>query len=553
MATLGIARRVPLAISGAWRRFSQDPARGRAALERAVPALAAPATGEGLRRFDRAVARDRLDEARLALAEIPADDPARDSCLLALEVLSGRLTEAAYTRPRDARARRAQRAARRQLQTLGLPVDAAQSHVDPGSAAERRSQRGDRFGVLHVVTNSLPLTQAGSTIRTQRVARAQRDLGWDARVVTRPGYPVTHGDLRSPNPQVLDGVPYHRLLPLLMPADEGVREAYARLLGRLVDDVRPDVLHAASDHVNAAAALEVGRQRGLPVAYEARSFFEDTWLARHGGESSRESELYALLRQRHTETLLAADVVTTLGTGMRDAIIARGVDPGRVFIAPNAVPLEFLAPRDQRASRARLGLDDCLWFGSVATVNDDEGLDTLVDAVALLRADGLDARVLIVGAGPDLARLRQHAEDARVPFSSPGRVPFSEVLEWYDALDGFALPRRDTAVNRAVTALKPLEAQARGVPAVGSDLPAVAEVLAPGSALAPAGDADALAVALAALADPARRREAGSRARAWVASTRTWPSVMDSYRAAYSFLGALRDGPAGPHSRSWRA
>ena len=242
-----------------------------------------------------------------------------------------------------------------------------------------------------------------------------------------------------------------------------------------------------------------------------------------------------------------------LGTGMRDAIIDRGVDPARVFIAPNAVPLEFLTPRDQRSSRARLGLDDCLWFGSVATVNDDEGLDTLVDAVALLRAGGLDARVLIVGAGPDLARLRQHAEDAGVPFTSPGRVPFSEVIDWYDALDGFALPRRDTAVNRAVTALKPLEAQARGVPVVGSDLPAVAEVLAPGSALVPAGDADALAVALAALADPARREEAGDRARTWVASTRTWPSVMDAYRAAYSFLGALRDGPAGPHSRPWRA
>lgn len=553
MATLGIARRVPLAISGAWRRFSQDPARGLVALERAVPALAVSIGGDALRRFDRAVARDRVDEARLALAEIPADDPARDSCLLALDVLSGRLAAAARAQPRDARGRRARRAARRQLVTVGQPVPLAQGHSDPGPALRRGHPRGDRFGVLHVVTNSLPVTQAGSTIRTQRVARAQRDLGWDARVVTRPGYPVTHGDLRSPSPQVVDGVPYHRLLPIVMPPDEGMRETYARLLGRLVDDLRPDVLHAASDHVNAAAALEVGRQRGLPVAYEARSFFEDTWLARHDGEASRESELYALLRQRHTETLLAADVVTTLGTGMRDAIIDRGVDPARVFIAPNAVPLEFLAPRDQRSSRARLGLEDCLWFGSVATVNDDEGLDTLVDAVALLRAGGLDARVLIVGAGPDLARLRRHAEGAGVPFACPGRVPFSEVLEWYDALDGFALPRRDTAVNRAVTALKPLEAQARGVPVVGSDLPAVAEVLAPGSALVPAGDADALAVALAALADPARREEAGDRARTWVASTRTWPSVMDSYRAAYSFLGALRDDPAGPHSRPWRA
>lgn len=393
--------------------------------------------------------------------------------------------------------------------------------------------------MLHVVTNSLPLTQAGSTIRTQRVARAQRDLGWDARVVTRLGYPVTHGDLRSPDPQVVDGVPYHRLLPMVMPADEQLRGAYAAHLGRLVDELRPDVLHAASDHVNAAVALEVGRARGLPVAYEARTFFEDTWLARHGGDDARDTDTYALLRERHTEALLAADVVTTLGSGMRDAIIARGVPAERVFVAPNAVPMEFLEPRDIVATRQRLGISDALWVGSVATINDDEGLDTLIDAVALLRGDGLDVRVLIVGDGPGLAALRRHAEQSGVPLLAPGRVPVAEVRQWYDALDVFALPRCDTAVNRAVTALKPLEAQARGIPVVGSDLPAVAEVLAPGSLLVAPGDAAALAEALRSFADPVSRGEAGERARAWVEATRTWPSVMGAYRAAYSFLGAL--------------
>lgn len=538
MATLGIARRVPLAITGAWRRFAQDPARGRAALERALPGLAAGAGEDPLGRFDYAVARDRLDDARAALDEISVDDPARESCALAVDVLAGSLTAPSLTRPRDARGRRAVRAARRQLATLAMPI-ASGDHLRSGGPG-RETARESSLGVLHVVTNSLPVTQAGSTIRTQRVARAQRDVGWDARVVTRPGYPVTHGDLRSANPQMLDGVPYHRLLPLVMPSDNGMRAAYVRLLDALVDDVRPDVLHAASDHVNAAVALEVGRRRGLPVAYEARTFFEDTWLARHGGEAARGSEVYQMLRQRHTEALLGADVVTTLGQGMRDEIIRRGVDPARVFITPNAVPLDFLVPRDRSPHRAPLGLSEAFIVGSVATVNDDEGLDTLVDAVSLLRVGGLDARVVIVGDGPALPRLRAQAEAAGVPILTPGRVPVEDVREWYDVLDVFALPRRDTAVNRAVTALKPLEAQARGIPVVGSDLPAVAEVLAPESMLTPAGDASALATSLSALVDPHMRAQAGERARAWVATHRTWPSVMESYRAAYSFLGALR-------------
>lgn len=534
MTALGAVRRIPLAASGALRRFAQDPVRGRAALERAVPWVADSEPDDPAALVDRAIARDRYVDALDALAQVPEGSPERASCELAVDVLAGRLGDVTRSQPRDARGRRAVRSARRQLAVLGQPV------VE-GPARERRSgaPRAEGLGVLHVVTNSLPLTQAGSTIRTQRVARAQRDLGWDARIVTRIGYPVTHGDLRSPDPQVIDGVPYHRLLPLVMPADEQLRGAYAARLGRLVDELRPDVLHAASDHVNAAVALEVGRARGLPVAYEARTFFEDTWLARHGGEGARDTDTYALLRDRHTEALLAADVVTTLGSGMRDAIIARGVPAERVFVVPNAVPTDFLGPRDSVATRERLGISDALWVGSVATVNDDEGLDTLIDAVALLRGEGMDVRVLIVGDGPGLAALRRQAEQSGVPLLAPGRVPVAEVREWYDALDVFALPRRDTAVNRAVTALKPLEAQARGIPVVGSDLPAVAEVLAPGSALVPPGDPVALADALRSLAEPVSRGEAGERARAWVEATRTWPSVMGAYRAAYSFLGAL--------------
>ena len=534
MRALGYARRVPLAVSGALRRFAQDPARGRAALERAIPGLGAGATEDPVARVDRAVARDRYADACRALEAVPEDAPERASCALAVEVLAGRLSSAALAHPHDARGRRAVRAAQRQLALLGQPI------MDVPSGKRPTAKAGAGVAVLHVVTNSLPLTQAGSTIRTQRVIRAQRDLGWDARVVTRLGYPVTHGDLRSPDPQLIDGVPYHRLLPALMPPDDALRIAYSAHLGRLVEELRPDVLHAASDHVNAAVALDVGRSRGLPVAYEARTFFEDTWLARHGGEAARDSDTYTLLRDRHTEVLKAADAVTTLSEGMREAIIARGIAPERVFVAPNAVPTDFLEPRDTDGARRRLGIDDALWVGSVATVNDDEGFDVLIDAVALLRGRGLDARVLIVGDGPGLAALRDQAERSGVPLVAPGRVPVSDVRDWYDVLDVFALPRHDTALNRAVTALKPLEAQARGIPAVGSDLPAVAEVLVPGSALVPPGDAAALADAVGALADPDVRREAGEHARAWVEATRTWPSVMGAYRAAYSYLGALR-------------
>ena len=57
-----------------------------------------------------------------------------------------------------------------------------------------------------------------------------------------------------------------------------------------------------------------------------------------------------------------------------------------------------------------------------------------------------------------------------------GRIPHSQIEEWYEALDLFVLPRLDLEVSRNVTPIKPLLAMAKGVPVVASDLPAVREI-----------------------------------------------------------------------------
>ena len=56
--------------------------------------------------------------------------------------------------------------------------------------------------MLHIVTDALPSTSAGYTVRTQEIALAQRAAGLDPHVVTRIGFPVTAGaiDGRKPSP-----------------------------------------------------------------------------------------------------------------------------------------------------------------------------------------------------------------------------------------------------------------------------------------------------------------------------------------------------------------
>lgn len=543
LATL--VTRLPLVVSGGARRFAEDPWRGWAAATRAAPWLSrwAPDSGHGVGEVLRCVAHEQIDDARLAASGL-VDPVDRQLAELAIRRSEGDLVNVAATWSSHREVQGQIRAARRELTLLSDPLPTwAAVHRSTCSKGESDREAGDpspaQPRVLHVVTNSLPRVQAGSTIRTHHIATAQQERGWQVAVATRPGFPVFHGDLAAQRDRRYEDVRYLSLLPAVMPQAKRIPATYAKLLADVVDRWKPNVLHGASDHVNARAALEVGRRRDLPVAYEARTLPEESWLSRHGGEAARNSDTYRLMRQRHREVLLAADVVTTLGEHMRSAICEAGVDPQRVFIVPNAVPTTMLSTRlDARDARERLGIEGGeLLLGSVTTMYSYEGLETLIETAAHLRRSDLDARLLLVGSGPEWQRWVSLAHDRGVPVTAPGRVPVTDVVDYLDALDVFVLPRRDHAITRWVTALKPLEAQARGIPVVGSNLAAVAEVLAPGSTLVAGTDPRDWAEALARFTNPDVRAEAGRQAREWVRACRTWPSVLDGYASAYAFVG----------------
>src|SRR5262249_52255886 len=206
-------------------------------------------------------------------------------------------------------------------------------------AGSRATDAPKRSGtrVLQLVTNALPRTNAGYTVRTHKIALAQRELGLDPHVATRLGYPAAQG-MADVRPCVeVDGVPYHRLIPWLPARDlaAGVTRG-ADQAGRLVERLRPDVLHAVSNHLNAAVALELRHRYGLPVVYEVRGFLEDSWLSRDPSHTP-EHEFYRLTRELETRCMREADGIVTLGEAMRDEIAERGIDPGKIIVVPNAV------------------------------------------------------------------------------------------------------------------------------------------------------------------------------------------------------------------------
>jgi len=402
--------------------------------------------------------------------------------------------------------------------------------------------------VLHLVTDALPTTSAGYTIRTHEIALAQREAGLDPHVVTPCGYPVTQGRIDGRRLVVLDGVPYHRLLPWRMPGrEDAVAKAGLELAAALTNAIRPAVLHAASNFANARLALALRERYGLPVVYEVRGFWEDTWLSRHpNGTDLANSELYRRNRDLETRCMQAADLVVTLGEAMREEIVARGVPADKVLIVPNAVSEDFLQPLpDAGALRKELGIKpDEHVIGEVTSLVPHEGIGTLLQATRLLKDRGIKVRALIVGDGPERPALRRQAADLglgeAVIFT--GRVPAAKVREFHALLDVFVVPRTPDRVCQLVTPLKPVEAMASGLCVVTSDVQALAEIIKPDvtGALTIPQDPVALADSLELLVcSPDIRKKLGDNAREWVARDRTWAHNAARYRDAYARLGAL--------------
>jgi glycosyltransferase involved in cell wall biosynthesis len=157
------------------------------------------------------------------------------------------------------------------------------------------------------------------------------------------------------------------------------------------------------------------------------------------------------------------------------------------------------APRAERRSAA--GPFTVLFVGRLV---ERKGVSHLVDAVSLLRS-GVDVRLVIVGDGPERARIeariREQGLDGRVVVR--GRVSEAELQVAYAAADAFVLPavmdRRGDTEGLGVVLL---EAMNHRVPVIASAIGGIMDIVEDGVSglLVPPGDATALAAALERLA-----------------------------------------------------
>ncbi|MCP3426197.1 glycosyltransferase family 4 protein [Rothia sp. AR01] len=395
----------------------------------------------------------------------------------------------------------------------------------------------------------MPHTQSGYTLRTHRLLSALAGRGVVVDAVTRLGYPVLVGIPWGADVQELDGVRYRRSLTARPGPDLPARlQQQTDMMAESARALRPRVLHCTTNYTNALMTEALARGLGLPWVYEVRGLLEETWAAgRPDHDAARASERFLALRAQETRMMGLADHVVTLSGVMRDALVGRGIPAERITVLPNAVAERFFEREpDPAAARGELGLPaEGFWVGSVSSLVDYEGFDTLLRAVARLRAEGEDVRALLVGSGAAEPGLRALAAELGISSAVvfTGRVSAYQAVSYHRALDVFCVPRRDTEVCRSVTPLKPIEAMAAGTPVLLSDLPPLRELADAGPGGAPRGelfrpeDAEDLARGLGRLR-AAEDRARLSRAAREFARTRTWSANAEVLENLYARLAS---------------
>ena len=401
--------------------------------------------------------------------------------------------------------------------------------------------------VLHVLDHSIPL-HSGYTFRTRSILREQRALGWETFHVTGAKHQGGH-DLPE---ETADGLHFYRTPPAAGPLARmpvlnqlDVIRGLEKRLGEIIPKIKPDVLHAHSPCLNAIAALRAGRKFGIPVVYEVRAFWEDA--AVDHGTSTENGLRYKLTRGLETYALKRADAVTTICEGLRGDIVARGIPEAKVTVIPNAVDIDKFAVGGEADLdlKRQLGLEHNRLIGFIGSFYAYEGLDILLRAVPALAQRLPDLRVLLVGGGPQEARLRQMTQELgiadKVVFT--GRVPHDQVQKYYDLLDVLVYPRLSMRLTDLVTPLKPLEAMAQGRILAASSVGGHRELIVDGKTgvLFAPDDPVSLAAKVGDLLEAQSQwpalRLAG---REYVETERNWPVSVARYKNIYGRLTGLK-------------
>ena len=234
-------------------------------------------------------------------------------------------------------------------------------------------------------------------------------------------------------------------------------------LTQIMRRYRPHIVH--SRNWGAIEAIFAARLAGVPVTIHSE----------HGYEIEMLKGLPLRQRLLRRAAYALADSTFTVTRELRDfhARQAR-ISPGKIRVIHNGVDTQRFSPGRDTRLRERLHIPpQRLVIGNVGRMVPIKDHGTLLRAVELLVASGVDAHLLLIGSGPLLEAHRAYVRASR---TIADRVYFAgsceNVPEMLLAMDVFVLPSICEGMSNTL-----LEAMASGLPVVATRVGGNSEVV----------------------------------------------------------------------------
>jgi glycosyltransferase involved in cell wall biosynthesis len=296
--------------------------------------------------------------------------------------------------------------------------------------------------------------------------------------------------------------------------------------------LRPDVFILEYDRWNLALGAMIGFAAAQRVAFRVLPNF-DAWSQRTWWRELGKNVLFKAVDGAKVPGPDGAALATRYGLPEeRTTVVTQSIDVAH-YGRGRDMPAD-----ERRQRREALGLSGCV-FLFVGRIWAGKGLDELFAAYRQVRAARDDINLLIVGDGVDYERYTDQ-ESATTGVKFAGFVQPADLPEWYAVCDVLVFPTHGDPNGLVVE-----EALAAGLPVIVSDAAGDIRARVPESVgrVVPVGDADALAGAMEALAEPSLREPMARRAPAWVA----W---KDDERYAEDLASFARELTASPRRRT---
>ncbi|WP_409484487.1 glycosyltransferase [Arsenicicoccus dermatophilus] len=256
------------------------------------------------------------------------------------------------------------------------------------------------------------------------------------------------------------GVVVHRWEATRSPGPRSILEA--RALGRVVEQVRPDITHLHSAKAGLAGRMALRGARRTIFQPHAWSYEA---VAGPVGHASAMWEAWAT-RWTHL-TICVSKAEQDLGRRRRTL-------PPLSVVIPNGVDTARWTPQDRGVARARLGLDASPMVLCVGRLCRQKGQDVLLSAWPAVRAAHPTATLHLVGDGPDREAILDSLPAGVVVHGS------GDAQVWMGAADVVVVPSRWEGMPLVV-----LEAMASARPVVATDVNGSREALGGGDLVAP--------------------------------------------------------------------